>query len=126
MVPWSEGKPVAWDYTARDTMASSNIGPNSTEPGRAAQEAEKAKLTKYQELERDFIVIPVAQETIGPLAPLGLQFLKDIGARIKETTGDQFATSRLFQRIGIACQRGNIASVLGTIPQQKNLNELFD
>ena len=49
-----------------------------------------------------------------------------IGARIKETTGDQFATSRLFQRIGIACQRGNIASVLGTMPQQKNLNELFD
>ena len=58
-------------------MASSNIGPSSTEPGRAAQEAEKAKLTKYQELERDPIVIPVAQENIGPLAPL--HFLKDIG-----------------------------------------------
>ena len=70
--------------------------------------------------------MPVAQETIGPFAPMGLKFLKEIGARIMEATGDKHATSRLFQRIGIACQRGNIASFLGSMPQQKNLNYLFD
>ena len=70
--------------------------------------------------------MPVAQETIGPFAPMGLKFLKEIGARIVEATGDKHATSRLFQRIGIACQRVNIASFLGSMPQQKNLNYLFD
>ena len=70
--------------------------------------------------------MPVAQETIGPFASMGLKFLKEVGARIMEATGDKQATCRLFQRIGIACQRGNIASFLGAMPQQKNLNHLFD
>ena len=70
--------------------------------------------------------MPVAQETIGPYAPMGLKFLKEIGSRIMEFTGDKQATSRLFQRIGIVCQRGNVASVMGTSPKDKDLNELFD
>ena len=57
---------MAWDCSARDTLASSNIGPSSAEPGRAAQEAERTKLAKYQELEQDLIIIQVAQETIAP------------------------------------------------------------
>ena len=126
MVPWSEGKILVWDYTVADTLAQSYVGQNSSEAGKSALQAEKKKLTKYQELERNYIVMPVAQETIGPYAPMGLKFLKEIGSRIMEFTGDKQATSRLFQRIGIACQRGNAASVMGTLPSDKDLNDLFD
>ena len=126
MIPWSMGKSLVWDYTSPDTLAPSHIGPSSDEAGKCAAQAEKRKLGHYKELERNFIVMPIAQETIGPYAPMGLKFLKEVGARIMEATGDKHATSRLFQRIGIACQRGNIASFLGAMPQQKKLNYLFD
>ena len=87
MVPWAEGKILVWDYTVADTLAQSYVGPNSSEAGKSALQAEKRKLTKYQELQRNYIVMPVAQETIGPYyAPMGLKFLKEIGSRVMEFT----------------------------------------
>ena len=66
MVPGSEGKILVWDYTVSDTLAQSHVGPNSSEAGKSALQAEQRKLTKYQKLERNYIVMPVAQETIMP------------------------------------------------------------
>ena len=63
--------------------------------------------------------MPVACETLGSWAPMGLKFVKDIGKRISESTGEQRSTSYLFQAISIAVQRGNTASVAGTIPSAK-------
>ena len=72
-----------------------------------------------------YIVMPVAMETLGSWAPMGLKFIKEIGSRIADTTGDTRSTSFLFQAIGIATQRGNAASIAGTVPSAKKLDELY-
>ena len=56
---------------------------------------------------------------------MGLKFVKEIGSRIADSTGDTWATSFLFQSIGIATQRGNAASIAGTVPSAMKLNELY-
>ena len=44
--------------------------------------AENKKSSKYSELARDYVVKPVALETLGGLGPLTLSFLTDLGRRI--------------------------------------------
>ena len=70
--------------------------------------------------------MPVASETLGSWAPMGLKFIKDIGSRMTDATGEKRSTSHLFQSIGIAVQRGNAASVIGTLPSTKKMDEIFD
>jgi hypothetical protein len=41
-------------------------------------------------------------------------------------TGEKRSTSFLIQRVSIAVQRGNVASILGTLPQGKELEEIFN
>ena len=69
--------------------------------------------------------MPVAVETLGSWGSSGMKFIKDIGDRIAKNTGETRSTSYLFQRIGMAVQRGNIASIKGSVPNCKTLNELF-
>ena len=114
-----------WDYTCRDTVAPSNIDLSSQEAGKAATKAEADKLSKYTDLTRNYTVIPVAMETLGSWGQIGLKFVKDIGQRIQDNTGERRATSYLLQSVGIATQRGNAISIRGTIPDVKSLDELF-
>ena len=89
-------------------------------------QAEKKKLSHYADLAQSgYIVMPVANETLGSWAPMGIKFIKDIGGRIADTTGEKRSTSFLFQSIGIAIQRGNAASIAGTVPSSKQLDELY-
>ena len=66
--------------------------------------AEKGNLSKYDCLADKFIVMPIALETLGLMAPMGLKFTKETGSRIAEITGDKWSTSHLFQRLGISTQ----------------------
>ena len=122
---WSKGKSLVWDVTCTDTLAPSHIDQTCKEPGKAALKAEKGKLSKYDCLASKYIIMPIAFETMGPMAPMGLDFIKDIGSRIAEISGDKRATSHLFQRLGISTQRGNAASVEGTVRNIKELEELY-
>ena len=70
-------------------------------------------------------MIPVAVETMGSWGQMGLKFIKDLGSKISDTTGEKRSASFLFQSLGMAIQRGNAASVTGTIPNMKSLHELF-
>ena len=63
----------------------------------------------------NYIVTPVAIETFGPWAPMGLKLIKEVGKKICELTGEKRSTSYLFQSISIAIQRGNAASVMETV-----------
>ena len=74
--------------------------------------------TKYK-------VIPIATETMGSWGQLSLEFIKEIGSRQAKITGDKRQTSWLFQNIGIRIQRGNAVSIMGTLPNQKKLHEVF-
>ena len=72
-----------------------------------------------------YIVMPVAVETMGSWAPMALKFIQAIGTRVADVTGEKRSTSFLFQSIGIAIQRGNAASVAGTVPSTKQLEEVY-
>jgi len=123
--PWKGGLTAAWDYTTPDTYAKSHLGPTSTRPGAAAAQAETKKRRKYASLENRHLFFPVAVETSGVWGEDGLRWVRQIGTRITATTGEKRATSFLFQRMSIAVQRGNVASILGTMPQGKTFKEIF-
>ena len=126
MIPWAKGRSLVWDFTVSDTLSSSHVHQTSQEVAKSAIKAEERKLSHYKQLATSgFIVMPVAAETLGSWGPMALSFIKDIGSRIKDVTGDKRATSHLFQRLSICIQRGNAASVMGTIPSGQQLNDLF-
>ena len=125
LYPWTGGKCVVWDYTCRDTLAPSHVAATSQEAGGAAKKAEDTKLAVYQELASNYNVIPVATETLGSWGPRGLKFIRDIGSRIADATGEKRSKYFLFQAISMAVQRGNVASILGTVPDVKKLDEIF-
>ena len=107
-------------------MAQSHVSGTSKEAGSAAQTAEKTKMSLYSELTRVYDVIPVAMETMGSWGPTGLKFIEAIGDRIAESTGEKRSKYFLFQVISLAVQRGNVISVLGTSPDTKKLDEIFN
>ena len=125
LVPQARGKSLLWDYTCSDTFAQSYVNRSSRELGYVAKQAEDKKLEKYAHLRDQFIFVPVASETTGVFGKIRLKLLKQIGSKITEVTKEKRATSYLFQRISVAIQRGNVASILGTLPPSKNLNEIF-
>ena len=125
LFPWREGKNIVWDFTCCDTLAWSHVSSTSKEAGLAAENAEKKKLAKYEYLRNGYILTPIAVETLGSWGQMGLKFIKDLGSRIADRTGDMRSTSYLFQSLSVAVQRGNAASVMGTIPPTKKLDELY-
>jgi len=56
---------------------------------------------------------------------MGLKWMRQIGDRISARTGDKNATFRLLQRISMAIMKGNVASVMGTAQNRKQLDEYF-
>ena len=106
-------------------MAPSHIAKNSQEAASSSAQAEKKKLTHYEVLSHKYIVMPVAMETLGPIAPMGMKFIKEVGSRIKDITGDKRSTVHLFQRLQINIQKGNAAAIAGTLPSAKKLDEIY-
>ena len=125
LTPWARGRSVLWDYTCRDTFASLYINGSSQQAGHLANQTEKKKINHYNDLADQFIFIPVATETSGVIGNIGLNFIKKIGSKIAEVTNEKRSTAYLIQRISIAIQKGNAASIMGTIPPSKNLEEIF-
>ena len=68
----------------------------------------------------------VAIETFGPWAPMGLKLIKEVGKKIGDLTGEKRSTSYLLQSISIAIQRGNAASVMGTVYNDRKLEEIYN
>ena len=64
--------------------------------------------------------VPVAIETTGVFGPEALQFLRELGHRLKSESGEAQSFYFLQQRISVAIQRGNAAAVLGTMKSNNN------
>mgnify|MGYP007032683066 CR=1 FL=1 len=110
---WSVWKPflpplVTWSMQLRWTLA---YGPHSTcfdlfapsysslashSAGAVAERAEKLKSEKYKDLPCDHMFMPIATETSGVFGPRTIQFLKDLGRRIRALTGEPKSTMTLF------------------------------
>jgi hypothetical protein len=115
--PWSGGRYLVWDFTCPDTLAPSHVTQSSSLASSVAQDAEQRKCTKYRELASgDYIFTPVAIETLGSWGPAASSFCDELGARLARESGDLRSAAFLRQRLALAVQRGNAASVLGTFP----------
>lgn len=121
LVPWKMGRPLVWDATCVDTMAPSHLPFTSLQAGAAAVKAENLKRHKYALLDRAYMFVPFGVETMGSWGPAALGLFKDLAKRLVEASGDQNAGFYLAQKISIAIQRGNAASVLGTFPSTNHL-----
>lgn len=125
LIPWKRGKPLIWDFTSADTTCQSYVTSTSRRAGAAASVRENSKRTKYRALD-NFYFCPISIETMGPWGKDGKKLIDEIGEKLKQSTGESRSKSFLIQRISIANQRGNAASILGTIPQDTNkLDEIF-
>ncbi|OXA49110.1 hypothetical protein Fcan01_16224 [Folsomia candida] len=125
LIPWSRGKSLVWDVTCVDTFAPSYLPETVRYQGAAASKAEDSKRRRYAFLLDRFIFVPVAMETTGVWGQEGLLLINQIGERIAARTGQPNAVTFLRQRISLAVQRGNVASILGTLPEGKELEEVY-
>ncbi|CAH2229203.1 jg1870 [Pararge aegeria aegeria] len=94
--------------------------------GAAASSAEQAKRRKYENLDSSFIFVPFGVETLGPWGPEARALFKELSKRVIESTGDPRAGSYLGQRISLAIQRSNAASILGTVPRCGGFEDVLD
>ena len=123
--PWRMGKCMVWDFTRSDTFAPSQLNVSSSHFGKVAEQAEQAKVTKYVQLEHDFEIVFICVETMGPWGPSGLTFVCEVGRRISVESGEPMSTVFLMQAIGISIQKGNAASVLGTVCKGQHTEEMY-
>ena len=79
-----------------------------------AAAAERRKRTKYSNLPLTHHFVPVAIETTGVPGPETASFLKELSGRLWQVSGDEDLYHHLLQRLSVAVQRGNAASVLGS------------
>lgn len=112
LLPWTRGKPLVWDFTCVHRKAASYQSLANQKGPTVANAAETKKIDKYDELRGNFIIQPIALETNGAIGEISLAFLRQLGRKIEEVSGDQRSSAFLRQRIAINVQMGNAACVL--------------
>ena len=79
--PWKNGRIMVWDFTCSDTIVSRHIQISSAFPGKIAENAERAKLTKYCNLSADYEIILIGVENFGSWGPNKLKLIRKIGKK---------------------------------------------
>eukprot|EP00731_Ephydatia_muelleri_P016930 Em0010g28a len=125
IVPWKCGQLMVWDATCPDTLAPSYSTIAAHQVGAVAQQAENRKTQKYKHLESCYFFTPVAIETSGVIGPKTLEFLKELGHQLRQVSREAYSFAYLTQRLSVAVQRGNAASVLGTMKMGSQEEEFF-
>jgi hypothetical protein len=126
LVPWIKGQPLVWDVTVVNTLADSYVLKSSELSGSAAEMACKRKHSKYSSIiSSNYVFKSLAFETLGPWCKEAIDFIKVIGNRLIAESGDSKSKKFLFERISLAIQRGNAASIRGTFPDSAILSEIF-
>ncbi|XP_055351541.1 uncharacterized protein LOC129597868 [Paramacrobiotus metropolitanus] len=113
--PWARGLCLAWDVTCVDTVARSHLDLTSVKAGAAADHAEAEKMKKYSFLSGRYEFAAVGFETFGSFGTSAKKLLKEVGRRIELQTGEIRSHEFLRQNMSLAIQRGNAASVTGTV-----------
>ena len=93
LVPWTRGRPLAWDVTVPDTYAASHLQLTSTTAYAAAEKAAVNKTTKYVALAATHSFVSVAIETSGAWFPQSAEFIEDLGRRITTITNEPLETT---------------------------------
>ena len=126
IVPWSQGKFIAWDVTCPDTLAASSLSGSALKAGHAAEHAAVNKKQKYSQLAASHTFVSLAFETHGAINEKGIALLSSLGGRLIASSEDSRERMFLFQRLSVAVQRGNISCFLGSLRQDsyETLNDL--
>ena len=111
VLPYENGRILAWDATCVHTTAVSWLPFSSRESSAAAAEAESRKTRKYSELKQRCDFAPFAVETFGAFGPSAVRLLERL-AKSAERLGHSFALSRYTRRLSAAIQLGNAACIL--------------
>ena len=114
-----------WDATCPDTFAPSYSALATIEAGAVAAKAEAGKCQIYSHLDPNHLFEPVAIETSGAFGPSTRVFLEELGGRLKRVMGEAKGRSYLYQRLPMAVQRGNAASIMGTISPSSDHADFF-
>ena len=128
LIPWCNGQLMVWDATCSDTLAPSYLHLSAKKAGSVARKAADIKLNHYKGLtDQGYYILPFAIETLGPWCDEAIRFVNVLGELISERTGETRSKTYLKQRIGIALQRSNAASVMGTFRDDEfeRLDEIF-
>jgi len=80
VIPWSQGRCLAWDVTCPDTLAASHVAGSANVAGSAAEQAAVLKVRKYQALAPTHCFVPIALETLGAINADSLSLLSALGA----------------------------------------------
>ena len=124
LIPWEGGRALLWDFTCFDTLAPSHRSLANRGPGQVAFAAEEQKQRKYASLIPMYNFSPVGIETLGAWGVAARELIHQIGTRVFDITGDPRARSFLVQRLALDIQRGNVASVMATLPSTKEWEEM--
>ena len=135
LIPWRRGLLLLWDFTCSDTLAPSHLATSVRGAGRLADSSEALKRRKadssealkrrkYSSLTVTFH-FPLCVETLGAWGSSARELIRRIGSRVMERTGDVRATQFLIQHVSLDVQRGNVASVMATIPPSSDWAEFI-
>ena len=111
-----------WDATCVDTLAPSYRSLAASGSGAVADDAEHRKKARYAHLEATHLFTPVAIETLGAFGQEARSFLRELAYRMSLSTGEPQSHQFLIQRVAVAVQWGNAASILGSVMARDNLS----
>ena len=97
LLPWQEGKPLAWDVTAICLLAASYV--SGYNPGAAAELAASKKCEKYANLPNSYIFQPIAFENLGTLNSSAVALISSLRRKISTKSNDLRESTFLFQRL---------------------------
>ena len=110
--PFSGGRSLVWDCTCGDTFAGVHLNRSAMEAGTACNSAEERKRRKYAALAEAHQFEPIAVETMGEYGESTGVFIRAIGLRLFEATGEPREANWFRQNLAIAVRRGNAFSIL--------------
>jgi hypothetical protein len=110
----------------KDTLADSYVLKTFEVSGFAADMACKRKHSKCSSIiSSNYIFKGLAFETLGAWCKETIDFINVIGDRLIAESGYSKSKKFLFERISLAIQRRNAASIRGTFPDSALLSEIF-
>ena len=106
--------------------AGSNVPPENVQDGQSScRDGRGQKWEKCAFLSDTYHFIPLGFESLGSWGSDALLLISQIGKKITDRTGELRATDFLRQRISIDIQGGSAISILGTLPDSRELSEIF-
>ena len=86
--------------------------------GAAAKHTAVNKSIKYCDILHYYDCVSVAVETLGAWSDNALIFIKQLGRRLTDATGEQLETAYLLQRLSVSIQRCNAICFSGSFKLQ--------